>query len=66
MDLGYLLDEGSSYDAANLRASRWVAGEPERSFWAGGLKTKDRAIFQVHSFRCSDCGFLESYAKPEN
>ena len=32
-----------------------------RSFWTG-IKTSDRAKFQVTTCRCAGCGYLESYA----
>ena len=39
----------------------WIAGKPERSSWSG-TKTDGRMKFQIHAFRCKQCGFLESYA----
>jgi hypothetical protein len=43
---------------------RWVAGAPEKSFWTG-LKTKDRDVLAVTTYRCEKCGYLESYALPD-
>ena len=58
MEEGYVLDRGNS----NRRFQEtWVAGAPEPSFWTG-LKTKDRTVFWVTTWRCRDCGLLESYA----
>jgi hypothetical protein len=59
MEQGFLLDLGH---ANARRQSQWVAGEPETSFWLG-LKTSDRPVLEVTTFRCSHCGFLESYAQ---
>ena len=58
MDKGYALDRGH-YD--NRRQSDWVSGKPERSFWKG-LKTTERLVLKVTTFRCPACGLLESYA----
>jgi predicted nucleic-acid-binding Zn-ribbon protein len=58
MEEGFILDKGH-YNAQMV--SQWVEGEPERSIWTG-LKTKDRDKFQVTTYRCSGCGYLESYA----
>jgi hypothetical protein len=55
---GYLLDQGHH---STLRISRWVAGKPERGAWKG-LKIGDRDVVEVCTFKCSGCGFLESYA----
>jgi acetone carboxylase gamma subunit len=39
----------------------WVQGEPERSIWMG-LKLGDRRNLEVRTYRCPECGLLESYA----
>jgi hypothetical protein len=44
--------------------SRWVEGVAEKSVWVG-LKIQDRKPIAIGSFRCSTCGFLESYAREE-
>jgi phage FluMu protein Com len=41
--------------------SEWYEGTPEKSFWTG-LKTSGRAHYEIRSFRCTRCGYLESYA----
>jgi hypothetical protein len=57
MEIGFTLDVGHG----SFLPSIWVQGFPEGSFWTitkiGG-KTKLR----VDSYRCTHCGFLESYA----
>ncbi len=58
MELGFMLDLG---DANSRKVARWVEGTPEKSFWLG-LKIEDRATLDVVTYRCSRCGFLESYA----
>lgn len=58
------MEEGFIADATygGVVTSKWVEGEPEKSFWTG-TKTKGKRQVEVHSFRCPNCGFLESYAK---
>jgi hypothetical protein len=40
----------------------WAEGEIERSFWTG-VAVKGRARYTVKTYRCTDCGFLESYTE---
>jgi hypothetical protein len=58
MDMGYVLDHG--HYNQRLR-QKWVAGPPEPTFWSG-LKTKDRAVLTIVTWRCRGCGWLDSYA----
>lgn len=41
--------------------TRWVSGIPERSIWTG-LKIKGKPTYDVATYRCGRCGFLEQYA----
>lgn len=50
--------------AGDRRISNWVEGAPIKSFWYGTSVPADKYI-PVGTFRCSTCGFLESYAHPE-
>jgi hypothetical protein len=54
--------------AGNARTI-WVSGLPEHSIWTG-LKLKGRIQLQTLTYRCTRCGYLESYAPspdaPEN
>lgn len=59
MEPGFVLDQAHG---ATLQSS-WVEGAPERSFWTG-LKLAGRERVPVQTFRCTSCGFLESYARP--
>lgn len=43
--------------------SFWVEGEPVHSFWAVGVKIPEDKIIDIVTYRCSECGFLESHAK---
>ena len=59
MEAGFVLDQ--TYGA--MTQSAWIEGAPERSFWTG-VKLKGHQRLPVTTFRCPDCGFLESYAPP--
>jgi hypothetical protein len=61
MDQGFIVDnsEGSS------TLAEWVCGRPQKSFWASGVKVRGKERRKIMTFCCPECGFLESYAKPE-
>lgn len=59
MEEGFILDKG---DYGSQYPSGWVEGEPHRSFWHGGVKVSDKRRYEVRSYRCVKCGYLESYA----
>ena len=46
------------------RVINWVEGAPHKTFWTV-TKVPEEKCIPVGTFRCSVCGFLESYAKPE-
>ncbi len=56
MEGGFIKDQGSG-----TVQSEWVEGAPETSFWTG-IKTRGKEQFPVATYRCSSCGYLESYA----
>ncbi len=59
---GFIFDRA---DGGNRRVINWVEGAPEKSgFWAV-TKVPGEKCIPVGTFRCSVCGFLESYAQPE-
>jgi predicted nucleic-acid-binding Zn-ribbon protein len=59
MEQGFIVDRGH----ANVSlVSSWVPGPPKKSFWRA---TKVDRTIPVGVFRCSRCGFLEAYARPE-
>ncbi len=60
MDEGFLLDVAQNC----YLQSQWVAGAPRRSRWFG-LRLRGAEKRNVATFCCSRCGFLESYAKPD-
>ncbi len=58
MEKGFLLEKG---DGAVLSSETWVAGEPQKSMLTG-VSLKNKTIFDVITFRCIVCGYLDSYA----
>ena len=58
--------QGFTYgrDGPNRVVSTWVEGAPEKSFWQSAKVPAEKCV-PVGTFRCSVCGFLESYARPE-
>jgi hypothetical protein len=58
---GFVIDKGH-YNATGLQ--KWVEGEPVKSFWHG-YHTEDRDKYEVSTYRCERCGYLESYAKSD-
>jgi predicted nucleic-acid-binding Zn-ribbon protein len=57
MEEGYLLE----HTHGGMRPVSWLEGPPQKSFWTG-LAIKGRANVPIRTFRCTRCGFLESYA----
>jgi hypothetical protein len=58
MEEGFLLEKG---DGGVLSSATWVTGNPEKSLLFG-LSVKGKPIYTVKTFRCTGCGYLESYA----
>ena len=59
MSEGFVIDHG---DYGSRSVSTWHGGEPRKSVWTGLKLSKDEQ-FEISTFRCNRCGFLESYAK---
>jgi hypothetical protein len=59
MERGYLVDHGQGI----LYPTAWAAGEPRWSSWLG-LRVKRHELLPVTTYRCVECGLLESYARP--
>lgn len=59
MEEGYTLDRGHNDSPSSVET--WVEGVPEKSFWSG-LKTEGKMKYEVSTYRCEGCGYLESYA----
>lgn len=61
---GQEMEDGFTVDQAHggaVAEPRWAEGEPAYSFWTG-VKLKGRTQYRVRTYRCTGCGFLESYA----
>ena len=60
---GFIIDwQGSKFS----RVSNWVEGIPGKPSWFGTtIPVPTDKCIPVDTFRCSVCGFLESYAHPE-
>ena len=61
MERGFVLD----YAHGALLVSQWAQGQPKKSFWRRTVLPKKEQLFPVGTFRCSSCGYLESYAGRE-
>jgi hypothetical protein len=42
----------------------WASGQPKKSFFFG-IKLFEVKQIPIGTFRCKDCGYLESFARPE-
>ena len=60
MEEGFVADFRSPTDRYPIR---WYPGKPEPSFWTGTWSSGEPIV--VRTFRCVRCGYLESYANPE-
>lgn len=61
MEEGFSLEKG---DGGILSSETWVSGKPEKH-WLSGLSLKDKTVYDVSVFRCTACGYLDSYALPK-
>lgn len=59
MDQGFVVDNSH----LGLGVSHWAQGLPRWSFWTGIKKPQEQ--LPIRTFRCSVCGYLESYARPD-
>lgn len=59
MEEGIVLDRGHG----NLPSaeSHWLEGSAKTNWW-GALKTSGKRMLPIATWRCTVCGFLESYA----
>lgn len=55
---GFLLEKG---DGAMMSSETWVAGKPNKSLFTG-LSLRGQTVYNVVTFRCVACGYLDSYA----
>jgi hypothetical protein len=62
---GGAMEKGIMTDHFNYTSkvqSEWVSGAPELSFWTG-VKITGKKRLKVVAYRCTGCGYLESYAR---
>jgi len=59
---GFIADFADMGQNANV--STWVEGPPHRSLFFGTKAPTDKRV-PIGTYRCSACGYLESYARPE-
>ena len=57
MEEGFIPDV--AYGAVLLGS--WAEGTPEKG-WTGSVKMKGRRKLDIITYRCTSCGYLESYA----
>lgn len=60
MQEGYLLEKGHCNE---LSPEVWVAGSPSERTFLGRISIKGKVTYNVRTFRCTNCGFFESYAR---
>jgi predicted nucleic-acid-binding Zn-ribbon protein len=58
MSEGFIVDQGYGHRFV----SQWVEGPPEKGLLLG-VKVKNKRIIDTTTYRCTSCGYLESYAK---
>lgn len=56
--MGFIVDYGAG---GKRQVEKWVAGEPKPSYWYG-VDIKNQDQIEVVTYRCDECGYLESYA----
>lgn len=58
------MEEGFIQDSYQhqVKTTRWIEGAPEKSFFQG-IKTRGKRQFPLTVYRCTRCGYLESYAR---
>ena len=56
MEPGFVLDESSG----QRKPATWIEGTPE--YWLWNLKVRGKRQVEIMSYRCTRCGYLESYA----
>jgi hypothetical protein len=54
---GFMLEENQGLKSV----SSWVEGAPVKGWF--GVKLGRQAKYEIQTWRCGRCGFLESYAK---
>jgi predicted nucleic-acid-binding Zn-ribbon protein len=58
MEEGYIPDRGYGV----VQVAIWISGQPRKAF-LGGIDIDGKSMVAIQTFRCLECGYLESYAK---
>jgi hypothetical protein len=61
METGFVLDRTH----VHIFPATWADGLVELN-WLGGFKPGNRKFYRVETWRCKDCGYLESYARNQS
>ncbi len=61
MEHGFIPDEYRAHNEVTV----WVAGQPERSLETGSVVLSGAQMWQVVTYRCTGCGYLESFARDQ-
>ena len=59
MEVGLIPDVGYG----KVWVAAWQQGAPEKGL-LGGLKRAGKTRYEIIAYRCTACGYLESYAHP--
>jgi hypothetical protein len=59
LEKGFLIDKG---DSDVTRQAKWASGEPSPSFWRMTAVPSGSRMLPVVTYRCVNCGRLESFA----
>jgi hypothetical protein len=57
MEIGFIADKGHGV----VLQSSWTAGIPVQRSFLGGIKWRPQDSSPITTYKCSGCGFLESY-----
>jgi hypothetical protein len=58
MEEGFILDHSHTV----ITVATWASGLPEKTI-IGSMKLKGKQQIPLRTFRCTACGYVESYAK---
>lgn len=61
MEPGFIPDEYRDRDEVTV----WVQGPAERNAQTGAVELGGSRMWRVVTYRCSSCGYLESYARDQ-
>jgi hypothetical protein len=59
MERGFIADVAYGY----VLQSNWTAGDPVKRRFVGGVRWRAKGSRRIVTYRCTGCGFLESYAE---